>query len=301
MRFSDFDYRLMKKLNDFIDTRLRNDGHAKLADTLNSFIIRKIKAVKDQTKQEEEGKISEFDRFPKDMQFFFLIEQDARKIAEHLTYIDFALYRAIQSGELIDHQNSKSRCTNMAKMIDRFNSVSNWVSYLIVSRPTVEERISAFVKFLEIAFELRKLNNFNGLLSFIGGVSNSAVYRLKHTREGIPGPLMEKFDELRTLMNAQNSYKIYRETLHSISPPVVPYVGMYLQDLTFINDGNPNNIDGLINFRKRVLIYRVIEEFQQYQQASYQITPDKKFLMFVSCIDKVTEEELMGLSKKHEP
>ena len=50
------------------------------------------------------------------------------------------------------------------------------------------------------------------------------------------------------------------------SPPVVPYVGLYLSDLTFIDEGNPNEINGLINFSKRMLLYEVIQQVQQYQQ-----------------------------------
>jgi len=39
---------------------------------------------------------------------------------------------------------------------------------------------------------------------------------------------------------------------------------MYLTDLTFIEDGNPNNIGGgLINFFKRRQISAVIQEIQQ--------------------------------------
>jgi len=296
MRFSDFDYKLMKKLNNFIDLRLRNDGHTKLADALNSFIRRKIS----QQAEFQEDKISLSNSFPSQLQFSFLMEEPSAEIAKQLTLLDSQLYRAIQPGELIAHQNSNTRCPHMSKMIERFNLVSSWVAYMIVSRSSLQERIDVMSKLIEIACDLRFLNNFNGLLSFIGGITNSAVYRLKKTREGVPPALMEKFDALATLMKGTNSYKLYRETLHSIGPPVVPYIGVYLQDLTFINDGNPNSIEGLINFRKRELIYRVIEEFQQYQQVSYSLTVKQKFAEFASSMLKYSEEELFEFSAKAE-
>jgi hypothetical protein len=37
-------------------------------------------------------------------------------------------------------------------------------------------------------------------------------------------------------------------------------------DLTMIEEGNPDEIDGLINFQKLSMIYQVIEKVQRYQQ-----------------------------------
>ena len=48
--------------------------------------------------------------------------------------------------------------------------------------------------------------------------------------------------------------------------------GVYLSDLTFIEDGNPNmlrNNEKLINFSKRMKTAEVIRDIQQYQTAPY--------------------------------
>jgi hypothetical protein len=37
-------------------------------------------------------------------------------------------------------------------------------------------------------------------------------------------------------------------------------------DLTMIEEGNPDEIDGLINFQKLSMVYQVIEKVQRYQQ-----------------------------------
>lgn len=41
---------------------------------------------------------------------------------------------------------------------------------------------------------------------------------------------------------------------------------MYLSDLTFIEDANPDNIGRLINFGKRQLLSKVLLEISTYQQ-----------------------------------
>ena len=72
-------------------------------------------------------------------------------------------------------------------------------------------------------------------------------------------------------------------------------MGVYLTDLTFINDGNPNRIDGLINFRKRELVYRVIDEFRQYQ-SSYSFEIDNDLFNYLVHTRKYDEKELFDLS-----
>ena len=50
----------------------------------------------------------------------------------------------------------------------------------------------------------------------------------------------------------QNNYKRYRDRLSTIPTPAVPYIGVFLKDLTFICDGNPDYLrGGLINIHKR--------------------------------------------------
>jgi son of sevenless len=56
--------------------------------------------------------------------------------------------------------------------------------------------------------------------------------------------------------------------------PAVPFIGVYLTELTFIEDGNPNFITNssnkkLINFYKRRLYSDTILNIQLYQQTPY--------------------------------
>ena len=53
------------------------------------------------------------------------------------------------------------------------------------------------------------------------------------------------------------------------SPPLVPYIGLFLKDLVFIEDGNNDNTDGLINFQKRIMIAKVISDIRKFQRRLY--------------------------------
>lgn len=66
---------------------------------------------------------------------------------------------------------------------------------------------------------------------------------------------------LRLLMSPERSFKLYRAALASCQPPVMPYLVIYLRDLTLIEEGSPDFIEGsLINFAKRSKVGDIIEE-----------------------------------------
>jgi son of sevenless-like protein len=57
--------------------------------------------------------------------------------------------------------------------------------------------------------------------------------------------------------------------------PLTPTPGVYLTDLTFIEDGIPSIIkkSALINFAKRAKTAEVIRDIQQYQNVPYPLQP----------------------------
>ena len=94
-------------------------------------------------------------------------------------------------------------------------------------------------------------------------------------------------------MGSTKNFSEYRETLHLANPPCIPFFGMrlghlfgvkmltdpvpgvYLTDLTFIEDGIPSIIKktNLINFAKRAKTAEVIRDIQQYQNVPYPLQP----------------------------
>jgi len=86
-------------------------------------------------------------------------------------------------------------------------------------------------------------------MALIAGLNNSAVHRLKHTSENVHKKTTQTLEALVAAMHSQKSYAAYRELLHTCNPPLVPYLGVYLTDLTFIDDGNQDKTAGLINFK----------------------------------------------------
>jgi len=93
-------------------------------------------------------------------------------------------------------------------------------------------------------------------------------------------------------MSPDSSFKSYRQALISASPPSLPYLGVSLTDLTFIEEGNPDNIDDKINFRKREQVYTSIRSLVQCQTSAYDfsiVEPIHTFLLELPYNNNETE------------
>lgn len=90
--------------------------------------------------------------------------------------------------------------------------------------------------------------------------------------------------QIRKLMGANRNFTEYRLIVHSVNPPCIPFLGIYLQDLTFIEDGNPDFLrksHNLINFAKRHKAAEVIREIKQFQSFAYNFHSIPEFQSFI--------------------
>ena len=75
------------------------------------------------------------------------------------------------------------------------------------------------------------------------------------SKKSLPTEYVKKFEDLTDLMNPTENFKKYRTRLKEVERPLVPYLGLWLTDLTFIDDGNPKVLeDGLFNFEKAEMV-----------------------------------------------
>lgn len=94
----------------------------------------------------------------------------------------------------------------------------------------------------------------------------------------------------------------------NVVPPCIPHIGVFLTDLTFIDDGNEDIVDNrFINFAKFRLVYRTIRGIGQYQDTQYNLTPVESIQQYlehdieVSNEDESTMKELFEISLSIEP
>lgn len=112
------------------------------------------------------------------------------------------------------------------------------------------------------------------------------------------------FSDLKELTSHERSYANLRAAIQATNPPVIPYLGMYLSDLVFIEEGNPKKIGpyGLINYFKCRSISATIKKIQQYQQKGYCLTKVDAIQFKLKRQICISDESAMyEISNYHEP
>jgi hypothetical protein len=177
------------------------------------------------------------------------------ELARQMTLLDSELLRKIGPFELIGvaygaKSGAQLRAKNLLAMIARFNCTSNFVVATLVAEKQLKARGALLKKVLRTAEECRKLNNFNAVFAIVAGLNSASIHRLRKTWDQLSDAQHASFAELGELVSANKSFKVYRDTLHGINPPCVPYLGVYQTDLTFIDQGNPDMLAGRARARQ---------------------------------------------------
>lgn len=119
------------------------------------------------------------------------------------------------------------------------------------------------------------MNNFSTLTSIVSALGTAPIHRLNRTWTQVSPKTMTSLNVMRQLMASTKNFGEYRERLRRANPPCIPFLGVYLTDLTFIEDGIASIVknSNLINFAKRTKTAEVIRDIQQYQNVPYSLNP----------------------------
>ncbi|KAI9765750.1 MAG: hypothetical protein M1840_007184 [Geoglossum simile] len=220
---------------------------------------------------------------PRNMRKLKFLDIDTTEFARQLTIIESRLYGKIKPTECLNKTWNKKEHTedgaepaeNVKALILHSNQLTNWVAEMILNQADVKRRVVVIKHFISVAEKCRALNNFSTLTSIISTFSTAPIHRLKRTWDQVPTRMQSVLENMRTLMGSTKNFGEYRETLRQANPPCIPFFGVYLTDLTFIEDGISSVIKktNLINFAKRAKTAEVIRDIQQYQNVPYPLQP----------------------------
>ncbi|XP_040180343.1 rap guanine nucleotide exchange factor 1 isoform X12 [Rana temporaria] len=223
----------------------------------------------------------------------------SHEIAEQLTLLDAELFYKIEIPEVLlwAKEQNEEKSPNLTQFTEHFNNMSYWVRSIIMQQEKAQDRERLLLKFIKIMKHLRKLNNFNSYLAILSALDSAPIRRLewqKQTSEGLA--------EYCTLIDSSSSFRAYRAALSEVEPPCIPYLGLILQDLTFVHLGNPDHIDGKVNFSKRWQQFNILDSMRRFQQVHYDIRRNDDIISFFNDFsDHLAEEALWELSLKIKP
>ncbi|VDM62815.1 unnamed protein product [Angiostrongylus costaricensis] len=202
---------------------------------------------------------------------YTLFDFRSSDIARQMTCIDAQLFHLIEPPELLwwAQEQDEMKSPNLVAFTEHFNNVSFWVRTLVITPSNSKEREKYMLKFIKIMKQLRQLGNFNSYLALLSALVSSPLARLDWSKA-----ITDGLREHAEVMDTSHSYKNYRLLLQMASPPTVPYIGVVLQDLTFVHAGNSDMLAaercggrrGLVNFLKRWHQYAILDSIRKMKR-----------------------------------
>lgn len=208
-----------------------------------------------------------------------VLDFDPLEIARQLTLKQMNIFCTILPEELLGSQWMKRGgvdSPNVKAMSALTTDVSNLVAETILQYPDVKKRAAAIKQWIKIAHECFKLHNYDGLMSIICSLNSSIISRLRKTWDVISTKRREMLQSLQAIVEPSNNNKVLRARLQEHVPPCLPFLGMFLTDLTFVDIGNPatKQLPGVgceeqgltvVNFDKHSRTAKIIGELQRFQ------------------------------------
>jgi hypothetical protein len=227
-------------------------------------------------------------------------------LVNSLTVIHFGIFQKIRPKEFLNQSWMKSdrrtKAPNIFHSIQRSNQVGMWVATEILSVKDVKERAKVLKHFIKCAIKCERIRNFNTMLDIISGLNSNPIHRLTKTWELVDQHYRESFKRLTELASPKKSYANLRTATKEGGVPCLPYIGMHLTDVLFIEDGNKDKTkDGLINFTKRRLLGGVIRDIQVYQQMPYDLQEQPMLRTRLISFKFRDLDSLLDISQKLEP
>jgi hypothetical protein len=214
-----------------------------------------------------------------------LCELNSFELAKQLTIIESSIFLSIKPDELLNNNYSEKRAKlnmspNIAQSLLFTNALSEYVLESILDlNLSNKKRIIRIRNWLNVALSCYYLKNFNSLAAIIITLQNHILSRLTELWNELPDKYQNLFEDLKKIIHPSNNYKGYRykisrilEDVDTKPTPVVPYINLFLQDLTFIHEGNRDFRNSnsflrarIINFDKFLRISRVVSNLEHLQ------------------------------------
>ncbi|XP_053678849.1 guanine nucleotide-releasing factor 2 [Anopheles nili] len=220
-----------------------------------------------------------------------LLDLKSADIAEQMTLLDAELFQKIEIPEVLiwAQEQCEERSPNLTRFTEHFNKMSYWARTQILKQDDAKDREKHVIKFIKIMKHLRKINNYNSYLALLSALDSAPIRRLEWHKT-----ITEGLKEYCALIDSSSSFRAYRQALAETNPPCIPYIGLVLQDLTFVHIGNPDQLpDGATNFSKRWQQYHIVVNMKRFKKGSYPFKKNERIIGFFENFENHLDEDVM--------
>ena len=231
--------------------------------------------------------------------FFIKIKnrENARRYARQLTLKDFDIFQTIHIRQFLSkiiNKKNKNEYSDLSLLIDRFQQCHQYVVVSIIGATSLKHRVEMIDFFIYVAEHLLKLNNLYSFMAVCTGIDSISVQKCKIAWEFVNNK--RKFEKiLRPLCSGSKNFGKLRQHTNKMKPPGIPFLGIILKDLTYMNDGAVNKLkkdfDSQINFTKFYRFYEICYDgIMVLQNGNYFNNKDNNFNLQ---IDKNLQREII--------
>jgi len=204
---------------------------------------------------------------------------DPLEIARQFTIKESKIFCAVLPEELVGQEfradKRRSSAVNVKALSTLSSVMTAWVADSIMDDGADAKRRAAVIKhWIKVCQKCLSLYNYSSLYNIFCALESTSVQRLNKTWPLLSTKYRETMDTLRHLTDVARNHAVYRAELRQRVPPCLPFMGLYLTDLTFVDEGNldtrpvpdaPEGSPPLINFNKHIQTAKIIADVQRFQ------------------------------------
>lgn len=263
----------------------------------------------------------------------FVLNFSSKRLAEQFTLIERDALSEIDWKELIElNWNQKltpvqswlgylveGGATGVEVVISRFNLMVNWIKSEILLTRVLSERVQAIARFIHVAHQARRLQNYATMMQVVLALSSGCIRRLTKTWKAVLPEDTAMLEALENIVSPFRNFHRLRAEFNSLdtSKGCIPFLAVYLSDLTYnaerpalveANNGplqsssaENNRSEGtisrpkkLVNFDRFRMSASIVKSLIQCIEWSgnYKINGDSDLLAKCLYIQSLTDEEM---------
>ncbi|KAF2975224.1 hypothetical protein EK904_009097 [Melospiza melodia maxima] len=123
-------------------------------------------------------------------------------------------------------------------LVTRFNEVSSWVTWLILTAGSMEEKREVFSYLVHVAKCCWNMGNYNAVMEFLAGLRSRKVLKMWQFMDQSDIETMRSLKDAMAQHESSSEYrKVVNRALNIPGCKVVPFCGVFLKELCEVLDG----------------------------------------------------------------
>jgi len=204
-------------------------------------------------------------------------------IAQQLTALEYNLLRDIRPYDIINHrqwhESGKKHSREVQNYINHFRDTRQFFIAEIVRETSVRSCATLIKRAVAIAKHCFAYRNYNSLMEILSALCSPRIIFSETAKawELVDAKVLKDFETLSEYISPEENFRNYRKLLESSPIPSVPYLGLHIGDIRFLDDFNrTTGVEGY-NIRKLKQFNFEIQKLRGFFAGEYPFTLDDEF------------------------